>query len=237
MKFINYIKKHYVIFIPVILIAVLILTYAIYHIQKIYNNYSKTEIQELYTYFAGVKVEDKYNVKTNRKNEIIELSPTKKLKLNTVIYNKEKNKAIFPNDMNIISIKDNYKQSKVNKYASITFDSANTSYLLKTTDYEKKLDNFFLYDGKDMYFMPESSVLTIEEERIALSPMSFVIMNNNNSLEYYDNETDKYTIKDIKNEQVKLISNNYSINLNEDKIIRTSGIVLLTKPEYQDLIK
>ena len=215
----------------------LILTYAIYTIQKLYNNYSKTETQELSTYFAGIKVEDKFNIKTNRKNEIIELQPTKKIKLNTIIYNKEKNKVIFPNNMNLISAKDNYKQYKINKYASLSFDENNTNYLLKTTDYEKNIENFILYDGNDLYFMPETSTLIIDEEKIDLSPMSFVIFNNNNSIEYYDNEQDKYNVKDIKNEQAKIINNNYVINLNEDKIQRANGNILLTKPEYLDILK
>lgn len=237
MKTVDYLKKHYVIFIPVALIVVLILSYSIYTIQKLYNNYSKTETQELYTYFAGVKAEDKFNIKTNRKNEIIELTSEKNFKLNTIIYNKEKNKAIFPNDMTLVSAKDNYMQYKVNKYASLSFDEANTSYLLKTTDYEKNIDSFFLYDGKDLYFMPESSVLAIDEEKITLSPMSFVIYNNNNSLEYYDNATDEYTVKDIKNEKAKITSNSFTINLSDDKIERANGVILLTKPEYQNLIK
>jgi len=237
MKVKEYIKKHYAIFIPIILIAIFILTYAIYTIQKLYNNYSTNENQNYYTYFAGVKVEDDFNIKLNRKKEIIELSPTKEIKLNTIIYNGEKNKAIFPNDMTIVLGNKAYAQLKVNKYTSLTYDESNTRYLLKTTDYEKELNNFFLYDGIDLYFFPESTVLSINEEKILLSPMSFVKVNNNNSLEYYDIQTDKYIVKEIKNEKIMVTSNTYRINLNEDKLIRLNKETLLIQPRYLNLIK
>lgn len=237
MKIKEIIQKHYAILIPIILIIVLLLAYAIFNIQKYYTNYSKTETNELYTFFAGQKIKDKFSIKTNRRNEVIELSQNKDIEAYTPIYNKERNKVIFPNDMTIVLVNENYKQKKVNKYTTISYDNTNTKYTLKTTSYEKELDNFILYDGTDLYFLPEESILYIDNEKIELSPMSFVICNNNNSLEYYNNENDKYTIKEIKNEKINLKSNNYNINLNEDKIERTSNLILLTKPEYLDIIK
>ena len=237
MKVIDFIKKHYSIFIPIILIVVLILAYAIFHIQKLYNNYSKTEVEELYTHFAGQKIEDKFNVKTNRNNEIIDVKASKKMKVYTMIYNKDKNKVIFPNVMSAILVSDNYKQVKINKYAYIKYDKANTKYTLKTTDYDKEISNFFLYDGNDLYFIPTNSVLTINKEKINLGSMSYVICNNNNSLEYYDSEIDKYVIRDIKNDKISIKSNNFNINLNEDKIERPGNFILLTNPSYLNNIK
>lgn len=237
MKLLDYIKKHYAIFVPIILIVIFILTYAIYNIQKYYTSYSKTETQELYTFFAGAKVEDNFSVKMNRKKEIIELSPSKKLRLNTIVYSKDKNKAIFPNDMTILLVHDNYKQFKVNKYAIVSYDSKNSIYKLKTTDYDEELSSFVLFDGNDLYFFAEPTILNINDEKINLSPMSYVVVNNNNSIEYYDNEKDENIVKDITNEKVIVTSNSYSVNLNEDKVSKFNNFVLLVKPSNLNIIK
>ena len=123
-------------------------------------------------------------------------------------------------------------QVKVLKYASLEYDVYNSTYKLKTKDYENEVSNFVLYDGNDLYFFAEDSILDIDGEKINLSPMSYVIVNNNNSLEYYDKESDKYVIKEITNEKVYVTSNSYKINLNEDKAIRFDSFVLLNKPAY-----
>ena len=108
---------------------------------------------------------------------------------------------------------------------------------IKTIDYEQEVSNFILFDGYDLYFFPEASILDIDGERINLSPMSYVIVNNNNSLEYYDKETDKYTIKNITNEKIYVSNNAYKISLNEDKAIRFDKFVMLNKPNDLPNIK
>lgn len=237
MKVREFIKNHYVIFVPIILIIVFILTYAVYNIQKIYNSYSQVEEEKLYTFFAGTKVYDKFSIKRNRKGEIIDIRTEKDINLNTVIYNDKKNKVIFPHDMTIIFISDGYKQFKVNKYASLTYDSSNTTNRLHTTDYNKEVNNFILYDGNDLYFFAESSILKIGKNTINLSPMSYVIVNTNNSLEYYDSELDKNVVMDIKNENVSVTSNSYNVDLSADKVKKFNDYLLLINPKYLTNIK
>ena len=147
------------------------------------------------------------------------------------------NKVIFPKEMTALFIYDNYKQVRVPIYTSVEYDEANTAYKLKTIDYEQEVSNFILFDGYDLYFFPEASILDIDGERINLSPMSYVIVNNNNSLEYYDKETDKYTIKNITNEKIYVSNNAYKISLNEDKAIRFDKFVMLNKPNDLPNIK
>lgn len=228
----EFVLKNYVILIPICLIIVLLLTYAIYHFQKLYDNYSKEYKEESYTFFAGTKVSDDFTFKVNRKDEIIDISTDKKMDLNNIIYSAKSNKVIFPMEMSALFVYDNYKQVKVLKYASLEYDVDNSTYRLKTKDYDDEVSNFVLYDGNDLYFFAEDSILDIDGEKINLSAMSYVILNNNNSLEYYDKESDKYVIKDITNEKVYVTSNSYKINLNEDKAIRFDSFVLLNKPEY-----
>ena len=224
----EFVIKHYVILIPICLIIVLLLTYAIYNIQKLYNNYSETKTEEGYTHFAGTKINDTYDVKINRKKEIIDITPSKNMDLTNVVY--IENKAIFPKEMTALFVYENYKQVRLPIYSSIEYDESNTAYKLKTTDYDKEVANLVLYDGYDLYFFPESSILDIEGKKINLSPMSYVIVNNNNSLEYYDKETDKYYITNITNEKVYVSNNAYRISLNEDKALRFDKFVMLNKP-------
>ena len=231
----DFISKHYVILIPICLIIVLLLTYAIYNIQKIYNNYSETYEKEGYTYFAGTKINDKFNIKVNRNKEIIDLKSTKNMDLTDIIY--IDNQVIFPKEMTVLFVYDNYKQEKVSIYSDIVYDEANSSYILKTLDYEKEVSNFILFDGYDLYFFPESSILNIDGKTINLSPMSYVKVNNNNSLEYYDKESDKYVIQNITNEKIIVSNNSYKINLNEDKAIRFNNFILLNKPSDLNNIK
>lgn len=231
----EFITKHYVVLIPICLIVILLLTYAIYSIQKLYNSYSETYQEEGYTHFAGTKITDKFSVKVNRKQEIIDLTTTKDMDLTNMIY--IDNKVIFPKEMTALFIYDNYKQVRVPIYTSVEYDEANTAYKLKTIDYEQEVSNFILFDGYDLYFFPEASILDIDGERINLSPMSYAIVNNNNSLEYYDKETDKYTIKNITNEKIYVSNNAYKISLNEDKAIRFDKFVMLNKPNDLPNIK
>lgn len=227
----EFILKHYVIFIPICLIIVLLLTYAIFTIKKIYDNYSMEYKEEGYTYFAGIKVNDDFTIKTNRDNEIIDVSTDKEVDLNKLIYSNKSNKVIFMKDMNIIFIYDNYKQLRISKYSTLEYDSNNYSYKLKAKAYENEVDDFILYDGEDLYFFAMPSTLKIDNEEIELSAMSYVIVNNNNSLQYYDKESDKFVIRDITNEKISVSNNIYNINLNEDKAVRLNSFVLLNKPK------
>lgn len=233
----DFVMKHYVVLIPICLIIVLILTYAIYSIQKLYDNYSKTIEEDGYTFFAGTKVDDKFKIKVNRKDEIIDITASKKMDINNIVYSSKSNKVIFPKEMTILFVYDNYNQYKVPMFSSLTYDSANTSYKLKTNDYDKEVSNFVLYDGTDLYFFAESSILDINGKKINLSPMSYVIMNNNNSVEYYDKESDKNEVIEINNNKVYVSNNAYKIDLGQDKAIRYDKFVLLNKPSFLDNIK
>lgn len=227
----EFILKHYVIFIPICLIIVLLLTYAIFTIKKIYDNYSIETKEEGYVYFAGIKITDDFTIKTNRYNEIIDVKTVKQVDLDRLIYSNKSNKVIFMKDMNILFIYDNYKQFRTSKYSTLDYDSKNNSYKLKAKGYEKEVNDFILYDGEDLYFLAMPSTLKIDNEEIELSAMSYVIVNNRNSLQYYDKKSDKIVIRDITNEKISVYNDTYNINLNEDTAIRLSSFVLLSKPK------
>ena len=232
----EFIKKHYVVFIPVSLIVIMILTFGIYQLHRLYTNYTYDTEANLYQYFAGNKVDFVANIKLNRRDEIVDVK-ARDIVLdlsNKPIYydSNDINKVIFPVNMTIINPKNNYSQEMTIKNATITYDSANTKYTLKTTNYEKEVSDLILYDGKDLYFFLEATTLTIDGEEINLGPMSYVIVNPGNTIEYYNRETDEIIIKNITNEKVYVTSDIYRVNLSEDKVIKFDSFVLLMNPDY-----
>ena len=233
----EFILKHYVIFIPICLIVVLLLTYGIFTIRKIYYNYSEEYQEKGYLYFAGVKVEDDFKIKINRDKEIIGINSNKKVDLDSILYFDKTDSVVFLKDMTLILVHDNYKQYRVSKYSKLTYDSKNDTYRLKTQDYENEISNFILYDGIDTYFFDRNSTLNIGNEKIELTNMSYVVSNNNNSLQYYDKASDKFVIRDITNEKIRVSNDTYDVNLNEDKVITVSSFILLNKPKNLDLIR
>ena len=135
-------------------------------------------------------------------------------------------------NMNLVMVENNYAQYKVVNYATLTWDKANTSYILKTDDYDGNLSNSFFFDGVDLYFFINEVTIRINDENIELSPMSIVKVNPRNSLEYYDYQSDKYVIRDITNETIIAYNKGFSVNLTEDKINKYNDFVLLISPEY-----
>lgn len=234
----EFVNKYYPILIPVCLIVVMILVFAIYNIHKLYTNYTTTEEDSFFQYFAGQKVTYKADLKLNRDKEVVDFTfKDKELELSSMpVYYQSDNadiiKVLFPMNMNLVMIENNYAQYKVINYATLTWDKANTSYILKTDDYDGNLSNSFFFDGVDLYFFMNEVTLTINDEEIDLGPMSIVKVNPRNSLEYYDYQSDKYVIRDITNETIIAYNKGFSVNLTEDKVNKFNDFVLLISPEY-----
>ncbi len=234
-KFVN---RYYPILIPISLIIVMILVFAIYNIHKLYTNYTTSEEDNFFQYFAGQKVSYKGTIKLNRDKEIVEFTVMDEdIELSSMpIYFKSDNadiiKVMFPENMNLVMVEDNYAQYKVVNYATLTWDKANTSYTLKAMDYEGNLSNSFFFDGVDLYFFMNEVTLRIEDEDIDLGPMSIVKVNPRNSLEYYDYQSDEYVVRDITTETITAYNKGFFVNLTEDKVNKFNDFVLLIDPTY-----
>ena len=236
----EFINKHYVILIPICLIIILILAFAIYNIHRLYVNHTTDEKASFYQYFAGRKVEYEGILKINRKNNIVDLDTGKqKIDLTSVpvYYKKDKVKVLLPQSMTIVRPLSGYKQERTVNFSTITWDKDNTAYLLKSNEYDAEITNSFLYDGVDLYFFLTETNIKIGNDEITLSPMSYIRVNVGNSLEYYDHESDTYKMMEITTEQVIATNKDFEVNLSSDKVTNYDDIILLMGPSNLNEIK
>lgn len=236
----EFINKHYVILIPICLIIILILAFAIYNIHRLYVNHTTDEKASFYQYFAGRKVEYEGTLKINRKNNIVDLDTGKqKIDLTSVpvYYNEDKVKVLLPQSMTIVRPLSGYKQERTVNFSTITWDKDNTAYLLKSNEYDAEITNSFLYDGVDLYFFLTETNIKIGNDEITLSPMSYIRVNVGNSLEYYDHESDTYKMMEISTEQVIATNKDFEVNLSSDKVTNYDDIILLMGPSNLNEIK
>lgn len=236
----EFINKHYVILIPICLIIILILAFAIYNIHRLYVNHTTDEKASFYQYFAGRKVEYEGTLKINRKNNIVDLDTGKqKIDLTSVpvYYKEDKVKVLLPQSMTIVRPLSGYKQEKTVNFSTITWDKDNTAYLLKSNEYDAEITNSFLYDGVDLYFFLTETNIKIGNDEITLSAMSYIRVNVGNSLEYYDHESDTYKMMEITTEQVIATNKDFEVNLSSDKVTNYDDIILLMGPSNLNEIK
>ena len=236
----EFINKHYVILIPICLIIILILAFAIYNIHRLYVNHTTDEKASFYQYFAGRKVEYEGTLKINRKNNIVDLDTGKqKIELTSVpvYYQEDKIKVLFPKNMTIFRPLSGYKQDKIVNFSTVTWDEKKKTYSLKSNEYDAEISNSFLYDGVDLYFFLTETNIKIGNDEITLSPMSYIRVNVGNSLEYYDHESDTYKMMEITTEQVIATNKDFEVNLSSDKVTNYDDIILLMGPSYLNEIK
>jgi len=202
-------KNNIKIIIPIIVLIVLLIIVFIYLKEYKSNQYRNKQDNSFYQYFAGAKVEYDATISFNKDNEIKAFVP-KEYEINydsIPIYYQEEEKVIFPSEMNIIFPLKN-TQHKTKEFSYI--EKVNNINYLTFEDYRNNVDHYILFDGNNLYFFSDSVNLTINNEEITLSPMSYIIVKSN-QLSYYNYETDEYKIIDT-TEQI-IVTNEY-LNLN-----------------------
>jgi len=222
------IKKNYKIIIPIALMIVLFSAFLIYYQVLIRNNYTEDETIKVYQYFYEKKYEYNLTISKNRKDVIKKLTP-KDMKVNydsTPIYYQKENKVIFPEDMSVVMPTLSCAEYLSKGISYITYE--NGIYNLTTEKYDKKLNHYFLYDGKDLYFFIEPTTLIVNNEKIKLSPFSYIIAKYNNSITYYDKKTDTFKIIETKDNDAKIENDYYTIRVSEDKIEYQGTNIILT---------
>lgn len=227
-KVIKIIKENYKLIIPITLMIVIFIAFLIYYKVLISNNYTKDETKEVYQYFYEKKYEYKLTISKNRKDEIVNIKP-QDMKVNydsTPIYYQKKDIIIFPEDMSVVMPTLSCAEYLSKGYSYITYNKG--IYNLTTNKYSKKLNHYFLFDGKDLYFFIEPVTLTINNEKIELSSLSYIIAKYNNSITYYDKKTDTFKIIKTTGDNVKVENEYYSINIEKDSLNYQGTNILLT---------
>lgn len=227
-KITKIIKENYKLIIPITLMIVIFIAFLVYYKVLISNNYTKDETKEVYQYFYEKKYDYKLTISKNRKDEIVNIKP-QDMKINydsTPIYYQKKDIIIFPEDMSVVMPTLSCAEYLSKGYSYITYNKG--IYNLTTNKYNKKLNHYFLFDGKDLYFFIEPVTLTINNEKIELSSLSYIIAKYNNSITYYDKKTDTFKIIKTSGNDIKVENEYYSINIERDSLNYQGTNILLT---------
>ena len=227
-KIIDFVKENYKLIIPILLMILLFVIFFVYY-QVSSREVLKDNDYKFYKYVNGYKHEYDGVVTTNRKGEVVGFKG-KDIKVeldSTPIYYQDKDKVILPKDMSVVMPTLSCAEYLSRGFSVVSYEDK--VYKLLTKNYNKNLNHYFFYDSRDLYFFIENVVLKYNDKEINLTPFSYVVYrNNNDSLSYYDKESDKYeVIMDVSGD-VTVSSNYYTIHVDEDFINYHGSEVLLT---------
>lgn len=222
------IKENYKLIIPIALMFVIFIAFIVYYKISIDNSYHVDTEEKVYQYFSSKKYEYTAIVSKNKKDVIVDFKP-QDIKVNldsTPIYYQKKNIVIFPKDMSVVMPTISCAEYLSKGYSYITYE--NGIFNLTTDKYNDRLNHYFLYDGKNLYFFIENVTLTINKEKIKLSPFSYVVEKENDYITYYDKESDiSKTIK-ISDDETKVENEYYTVYITKDNIDYYGDDVILT---------
>ena len=224
----NFFKENYKLMIPIVLMIVLFLAFIVYYKISISNIFTEDNEDKFYQYFYDKKYEYTGVVTTNKRNEVVGFK-TSDYDINfdsTPIYYQKKDKVILPKDMSVVMPTLSCAEYLSMGYSTITFK--NSVYNLVTNKYNNKLNHYFLYDGKDLYFFIENIKLKYNSEEVTLSAFSYVIVKPNKYVAYYDKKNDIYKTIDLTSEEVIVSNDYYTVDLASDMIDYQGTNVLLT---------
>lgn len=228
---VNFCKEKYRILIPVMVAIVLFVTLFFLYREYQYDNTRTKEEVSVYQYFSGVKVDYKAVITYNLKDAIVGIeAKNKKIESNSIpIYYDDISNVIFPVPMSIVFPLRNGSQFKLYKYA--TYYNEDGVHFIKNNTDLGNYNDFFLYDGKDVFFFPEEVTLKINnKEYKKLGAMSYVSVVGGATLIYYDALTDTSDVVELDYDVVTVEGDNINVNISEKYFLSFSSRVLLSAP-------
>jgi len=223
------IKDNYKISIPIILILILFVSFAIYFVvSRTSEIINKVEERNLYQYLGNEKVTYNANVTMNMKNVITDIEPID-VSINydsTPIYDSDdENIIILPSNMSVVAPIMNCVEYMVKANSYIKLE--NKRYNLITNKFNNALGHYFLYDGDNLYLFIEKVILVVDNKQIELSPYSYLIADKG-KITYYDKVNDKYEVINTDSFDNYIYNDYYKIYINGDYIDYFGDKVLLT---------
>lgn len=225
-KITDFIKKNYIVFCIVVAI-ILVIIGSIIIIKLLNDNLNKIDTKKesysFYEYFEEDKNEFKATLHYENERLVKVDSKDYNIYENSFIYYNDKNKIIIPKDMSIIFYNRKNLAYKLPKYSEIEND--NNANIIYTGGKKYLNDDFFLYDGEDIYFFISDVSLFTKGEEIKLSKYSYIYARNDDLL-YYNKEEDKsYVISDVSGSYVKV--GEVKIDLLKDATVYNNEVMIL----------
>ena len=221
----EFIKKRYNILIPVFLVIVILIAVFLYTREYKNSRYSKTTSENVYQYFSGVKLSNTAKISRNKNNAIVNYETDSNVSLDsTPIYIENKESTIFPKEMDMV-----FPLTGVEKRLPILSEiyKENGLYYVNINRLNKPYDDYFLYDGRDLYYFVSEVTILMGSNEVKLSPMSYVSCSYHNLLEYYDKGSDSYVQLDY-DKDVIVYNDSMRIDVSNDKILYKDGFKILT---------
>lgn len=231
-KVIDFFKRKYKIFIPVMVVLVLLVTLYFLYREEIFDNFRNKKEVSVVQYFGGIKNEYTAIFTYNLKDILVDIKgKDKKVEYDsTPLYIKDSNEIVFPEAMSMIFPLREGSQFKVFKYSLYEWDS-DTLYLT-SNGVKKDYSHFFLFDGKKLFFFPdEISIYVDGKEFKKLSKNSYVKIVGGYTMEYYDKDTDTGDVSEIQGKVITVKNSQYEVNLTERYVMSFGKRVLLVNPQ------
>lgn len=205
-------------------------------VQEKMNTYT-IEDAKLYQYFNEQRFDYDTKLVLSNKDEITELKindETVTLDSTPFYWQKEK-KVLFPQTMSVVFPRENGLQRRVPYFTIL--DGTNIDNYLKYNTTSYALYNSFLYDGNDLYFFPNETVIEIDGKKYNLTPYSYAIVRYDKECILYNYELD--TVEIIQDAKDVFVSGDgYKLNLKIDSIIYGEKARLLLKNlDYLTILK
>ena len=224
----DYVIDNYKLLIPIGFMAVLFIAFLVYYKASVSSTYRTTKEEEVFQYFYGRRYDYKANVSKNRRDVIVDFEPIN-VKVNldsSPIYLKDGKTVILPKDMSVVMPTMSCAEYLALGYSYIKYQKG--LYMLTTNRYHNSLNHYFFFDGKDTYFFIENVTLVVNNEKINLTPYSYIIVQYNNYLSYYDVKSDTFKTIEINNSEVVVENEYYKILVDRDIIDYQGHNVILT---------
>jgi len=225
-------KTRILIFTILLLFLVLIAAFVVFTFYRKQNVY-KFDNYKLYQYFTGIKVEYDGKVTITSDGDIVKISNSDGVENveGLPIYFQEENQVFFAKNMHLVIPRIQTKSYRINYFSKISVNIDDTQNIANL-NYKNKdiyLEDSFIFDGENLYLFPYGTNVTIDGKVYNLSPLSYIIVNYKDQIEFYDKTSDKYTIIDTHEKDVIASVGSFNINLSTDTILYDSGNRLLIK--------
>lgn len=216
------------------LLAILIMVIIFFITYDKYEDLTELQMEnyELYQYFSGIKFEYTGELSLKATGEIVNLK-YKDIEVEVdstpIYFSKIENEMIIPLTMGYYIPRLSNKNFKLPGFTKIGVSAEDYSaYLIKDKG-NVELETSFLYDGTDLYVFLFETPITINGQKIVLSPLSYVSVVYGGDVIYYDKATDTYKEIPSVNTDVVAEVGMYKLNLSTDMIMYENSNRLLIK--------